>query len=213
MAEAKCAKEFDKKLKTLKGQRTQKKGNITTRIKKLEELVDAGGSRRAMMTVMQGLLKVMDEIQQVCDEISNMTDEIDHLNCIDDIRVNVEVCVAMTTEHLDSRANEPASTETISWVEKHADMSRNGSEMGQEREQMFENVYEDRDVWPDRAGISQDNFSNSPRFSGGTGARQPNSEFFVNPQILANNKISSSEHFVVDCGRPLWETTIQSTSA
>jgi hypothetical protein len=35
-----------KRLKYLKGQRTYKKGAITTRIKKLDELVANGGSRR-----------------------------------------------------------------------------------------------------------------------------------------------------------------------
>ena len=58
MAEGRCPKEFERELKTLINQRTRKKGNITTRIKTLEELMDAGGSRRAMATVMQGLLKV-----------------------------------------------------------------------------------------------------------------------------------------------------------
>ena len=210
MAEGRCPKEFERELKTLINQRTRKKGNITTRIKTLEELMDAGGSRRAMATVMQGLLKVWDELQQVCDEISDMTDEINELNNLDTIRVRVEVCVATTTEHLDGRAHEPASTETSSWVAKHADISRAVSENDYERENgVYENVesgsgYVNRDVWTDRAGISHDNISDLPPFSGGTGARQQNSGIFAN-QNLASNQVSRREDFAVDFdGRPLY---------
>ena len=65
--------------------------------------MDTAGSKRAMSVLMQGLLKTMDELEQVCNEISYMSDEIDELNFLDDIRMNVEVAVAMSTEHLDAR--------------------------------------------------------------------------------------------------------------
>ena len=114
MAERRDPKECERRLKTLKGKRTWKKGSITTRIRKLEELVDTAGSRRVIAAVMGGLWKVMDELQQVCDEISDMSDDVDELNSLENIRLKVEICVAMATEHIDAQDHDPPSTETSS---------------------------------------------------------------------------------------------------
>ena len=120
MAERRDPGEYEKELKALKRQRTWKKGAITTRTRKLEELVDNGGSRRVIAAMVEGLLQVFDELKQVCDSISSICDEDDELNSLEEIRMKVEICVATASENLDERMNDPPSTETSSWVAKHA---------------------------------------------------------------------------------------------
>ena len=111
-----------KRLKYFKGQRTYKKGAITTRIRELDALVANGGSRRLIKTMSDGLLVVFQELTQVCDEISYISEEFDDLNSVEEIRVRVEMCVSMAHESLEVRAYDPPSTETSSWVQKHAEM-------------------------------------------------------------------------------------------
>ena len=76
-----------------------------------------------MTAVMDGLNSVFKELEQVCEEISSISDDIDELNSLEDIRMNIEICVAVVTDHLDGRRDEPPSTETSSWVAKHAHLS------------------------------------------------------------------------------------------
>ena len=110
-------------LKTLKGKRTGKKGTITKRIKKLEELMESDGSRRVMKMLLDGLEATFSELQQVCDDITAISDEHDELNCLEDIRINIEICSGAVVDHLEGRVHEPPSTETSSWVAKHAHLS------------------------------------------------------------------------------------------
>ena len=72
MAEHRSDRDLEKHLKTLKGQRTWKKGAITKRIKKLEELVDHGESRRVISAMVDGLEKVFEELTEVCTKIASM---------------------------------------------------------------------------------------------------------------------------------------------
>ena len=111
-----------KRLKYFKGQQTYKKGAITTRMKKLDELVANSGSRRLIKTMSDCLLIVFQELKQVCDEISYISEEFDDLNSVEEIRVRVEMCVSIANESLEVRAYDPPSTETSSWVQKHAEV-------------------------------------------------------------------------------------------
>ena len=140
MAETRSDKELEKHLKTLKGQRTWKKGAITKRIKKLESLVNDRGRRSLIRAGIVGLQTVFDELNQVCAGIASMTEEVDDLNCLEEIRLNVEMCVAMAKEDLKMRKDDPPSTEdnTSSWVNQHARMSGAGGDVLSEAGQGYE---------------------------------------------------------------------------
>ena len=72
--------------------------------------------------MLNALQNVFGELEKVCLEISDLCDEEDHLNDIEDIRFEVETCVAMATEYLEARKGDPPSTASsiaLSWVRKH----------------------------------------------------------------------------------------------
>ena len=108
----------------MRNSRTGKKGVITKRIGRLEGMVEAGGcGRRFMKEMMERLVIVYQELEKVCTEINQLLtlfDEIDELNFIEEVRMNVDECVALVTEHLESRADEApsssSSARTLSWV-------------------------------------------------------------------------------------------------
>ena len=113
-----------RRLAILRNSRTGKKGVITKRIARLEGMVEAGGcGRRFLREMMERLVVVYQELEQVCTEINDLLtllDEFDELNDTENVRMNVDECVALVTEHLDSRLDEaPSSTmsaRTMSWV-------------------------------------------------------------------------------------------------
>ena len=109
-----------------------------------------------MRGLVNGLHEVFSDLEKVCEEIYLISDEIDELNSVEDIKINIELCVAMVTDHLDSRRDEPASTETSSWVAKHA-LSSNDSQRSLE---FHDNVF--------------------PHSYGGGGARPRDSHKFLN---------------------------------
>ena len=84
MAEQRSERELEKHLKTLKGQRTWKKGAITKRIKKLESMVNDGGRRTLIRAAVDGLLTVFDELNLVCASIAAMSEEVDDLNSVEE---------------------------------------------------------------------------------------------------------------------------------
>ena len=90
--------EARRKLTKLKRSRTGKKGAITKRIAQLNGMAEAGGmSRRQMRYMMEKLIEVYSELEKVCDEITDISElfeENDDLNCIEDVRMNVDTCVA-----------------------------------------------------------------------------------------------------------------------
>ena len=111
-----------KRLKVLRRSRTGKKGSITKRINQLDKFVSEKGGRRATEMMLKGLQDIFKELEKVCLEISDLCDEEDQLNDIEEIRFNVETCVAMATEYLDARREDPpseASSIALSWVRKH----------------------------------------------------------------------------------------------
>ena len=129
MAEQRSERELEKHLKTLKGQRTWKKGAITKRIKKLESMVNDGGRRTLIRAAVDGLLTVFDKLNQVCSSIAAMSEEVDDLNSLEEIRMDVEMRVAMANKDLVARMDDPPSTEddTSGRVNQHAGILGAGS--------------------------------------------------------------------------------------
>ena len=92
-----------------------------------------------MREMTEKLALVYHELKQVFTEINqllNLFDEVDELNGIEEVRLNVDECVALVTEHLDSRADEApsssSSARTLSWVAQlplpsHSDVSESDS--------------------------------------------------------------------------------------
>ncbi len=107
-----------KLLQRLKGSRTAKKGVITKRIKRVEGLVNSGGSRRVIGKLTENLEAVFQELTQVCAEISNLSEEYDELNELETIRMEVEDCATVARDNLEARKDDPDSSEsrTSAWV-------------------------------------------------------------------------------------------------
>ena len=96
-----------RKLKKLKASRTGKKGSITKRINQLERFVSEKNGRRATQLLVGALQTVFQELVEVCEEISTLDGEDDPNNEIEDVRFEVESCVAMVVEYLEARREEP----------------------------------------------------------------------------------------------------------
>ena len=120
---------LQKRLAILRRSRTGKKGSITKRIKKLEKVVSEAGSKRVIRALSSGLEAVFAELLQVCDEITRLSSEVDPLNCIEEIRTDVEICIVEARDHLEARQDEPNSSQsyTSSWVNKHAEVVSAGT--------------------------------------------------------------------------------------
>ena len=114
--------DVERRLKLLRKSRTNKKGSVTKRINGLKRFVADNGGRRATKMMIDALEKVYAELEKVCEEISLATDEDDDLNDLEDIRFNVENCVAVASEYLEATKDDPASETSsiaLSWVKKH----------------------------------------------------------------------------------------------
>ena len=120
-----------RKLTKLKKSRTGKKIYITKRINQLNGMVEAGGCGRGeMKRLVDKLVVVYEELEKVCDDIMDISllhdVSDDNLNDVEDIRFNVDSCVALVTEHIESRQDEAPSSgsqrtssgsmRTIRWV-------------------------------------------------------------------------------------------------
>ena len=99
---AQNAETTDRRLKHLKYMRRGKKAAITKRIAQLETFVNEGSKKRMLQILVDGLQTVQTELISVCDEITERTSDDDEYNNLEDVRSNVEVCVAMVTAHLES---------------------------------------------------------------------------------------------------------------
>ena len=104
-------------------------------------MVNDGGRRRLISAAVDGLLTVFDELNQVCTSIASLSDEVDDLNSLEEIRMEVEMCVAMANEDLEARKDDPPSTEdnTSEWVDQHAGIAGVGSNAPSEMGQRYEN--------------------------------------------------------------------------
>ena len=101
--DGKMTEDTVRRLKKLKGSRTGKKGSITKRINQLEKFVEEKQGRRATQLLVGALETVYRELEEVCEEISNLDEEYDPNNDIEDVRFQVETCVAIVTQHLEAR--------------------------------------------------------------------------------------------------------------
>ena len=120
--DGKMTEDTVRRLKKLKGSRTGKKGSITKRVNQLEKFVEEKQGRRATQLLVGALETVYRELEEVCEEISNLDEEYDPNNDIEDVRFQVETCVAMVTEHLEARKEDigsEGSSVALSWVRKH----------------------------------------------------------------------------------------------
>ena len=108
--------DMEKQLKKLKYSRRGKKSAITKRVQQINKLVSEVGSRRRIQILLDALLKVFAELREVCSDISSMCD--DEYNDIEDIRTEVDDCMAMVVDYLEARRDDPPSTDSIteSWV-------------------------------------------------------------------------------------------------
>ena len=111
-----------KRLKALKLSRRGKKGAITKRANELEKLVEEKGSRRRIQFLNEKLLQVYEDLKQVCMEIFQLCDEVDDYNDLEDVECRVDSCVALVSEYLESRQDDPSSSGsfTSTWVNRHA---------------------------------------------------------------------------------------------
>ena len=121
-----------RRLKKLKGSRTGKKGSITKRINQLEKFVEEKQGRRATQLLVGALETVYRELEEVCEEISNLEEEEDPNFDIEDVRFEVQTCVAMVTEYLEARKDDigsEGSSVALSWVRRHLE------EFGRDKEE------------------------------------------------------------------------------
>ena len=122
-----------KRLKMLKFSRRGKKSSITKRVDELERLVTENGSRKRIKFLMEALLNVYKEVTQVCLEIAVLSEEVDAKNDIELYKAKIDSCVALVTDYLDSRREDPPSSDSMcsTWVAQHAvgmmeDISQDG---------------------------------------------------------------------------------------
>ena len=105
----------------LKFLRRGKKAAITKRINMVNSTVSEGGSRRIISSLVDKLRVVFEETQVVCDQIAGMSEEMDELNCLEALRINMDMCVAFAIDYLQEHKDDPPSTSsfTSSWVYRY----------------------------------------------------------------------------------------------
>ena len=122
----------ERRLEKLRRLRTGKKTAVTKRIARLDGLVEAGQcSRRQIRFLMEKLSVVLDELTATCDEISEINISLkrddDALNDLVDVRMDVDECLALVSDHLESRHDEVSSSSSGStvgsWVSKNLEMA------------------------------------------------------------------------------------------
>jgi len=109
------------KLKKLRFLRRGKKASITKRINMLNSMVSEGGSRRIISSLVDKLRVVFEETQVVCDQIAGMSEEMDELNCLEALRITMDMCVAFAIDYLQEHKDDPPSMSsfTSSWVYRY----------------------------------------------------------------------------------------------
>ena len=87
----------------------------------LNNLVSEGGSRRIIASLMEKLGTVYEETQAICDQIAARSEEMEELNCLETLRINMDMCLAHAEDYLEARQDEPPSTNTFtsSWVNQY----------------------------------------------------------------------------------------------
>ena len=122
----------ERRLEKLRRLRTGKKTAVTKRIARLLGLVEAGQcSRRQIRFLSEKLSVVLDELIATCEEISEINISLgrddDALNDLVEVRMDVDECLAMVTDHLESRHDEVSSSSSGStvgsWVSRSLEMA------------------------------------------------------------------------------------------
>ena len=110
----------DALLKSLKHARRGKKGAITQRIAKIDEYLTQGAGRKRIKILVAALIRVFEELHQVCDELRARVGD-DEYNDLEEVRGNVDDCIARATEQLEARKDDPPSTDSLteSWINRH----------------------------------------------------------------------------------------------
>ena len=87
----------------------------------LNSMVSEGGSRRIISSLVDKLRVVFEETQVVCDQIAGMSEEMDELNCLEALRINMDICVAFAIDYLQEHKDDPPSMSsfTSSWVYRY----------------------------------------------------------------------------------------------
>ena len=98
---------MEKSIGQLKFIRRGKKSAITKRIATLEKLVAEGGGRRVIASLMERLQAVVEETEKICEEIANRSEEIDLYNDLENVRIDVDTCLAYASDYLNERVNDP----------------------------------------------------------------------------------------------------------
>ena len=111
-----------KMLKTLKLSRRGKKTAITTRVKEIKNLVAQKGGRRRIRWLTDRLSQVLVDLREVCTNISNLSEEIDQYNDLEDVECTVDSCLALVSDYMTSRVDDPSSSGSFcsAWVKQHA---------------------------------------------------------------------------------------------
>ena len=110
----------DARLNSVKPARRGKKGAITQRIAKIEEVGGQVAGRRRIQILVAALIRVVEELQQVCNEIHSLAGD-DEFNDLEELRAAVDDCIAMATEQLEARKDDPPSSDSLteSWINRH----------------------------------------------------------------------------------------------
>ena len=99
-----------KMLKTLKLSRRGKKTAITTRVKEIQNLVAQKGGRQRIRWLTDRLSQVLVDLREVCTKISNLSDKIDQYNDLEEVECTVDSCLALVSDYMTSRVDDPSSS-------------------------------------------------------------------------------------------------------
>ena len=118
MAKAQSPGDAEKKLQELKLSRRGKKGSITKRMQHINKMVEDGGSRRVIRTLITALRTKFDELNDVCTQIAASTEEVDEINCTEELQASVDLCIVLAEDDLEARRDDPPSTGSVAsaWV-------------------------------------------------------------------------------------------------
>ena len=108
----------ESEIEKLKRKRRGKKGSITKRIETLLRLVSESGSRTKIKVLLGAMQTVYQETCDVAEKISSLSLESEDEEWLDELKINVDNCMAEVTDYLEARRDDPPSTESItdSWV-------------------------------------------------------------------------------------------------
>ena len=112
-AETQCnSSDFGVAKKTLKRQRSGKKGAVTRRVNVLNSMIQTQGSRTRIKFIAEELTKSLENAAYCHEQYMLMLDENDPEftdDWIEDLRMKVDLCISSVQEYLKGRIDEPPS--------------------------------------------------------------------------------------------------------